>query len=304
MSDASAAGGQGAAASAPTSTGAALTGDAAAPATPAAPTGEQITATPAAAPVAAPEWLKGADETLIGYVQNKGWTEPRQVLDGYRNLEKLLGADKAGNAVIIPKSDADPKEWAAVFDKLGRPTGPDGYKVELPQGGDKAVHEASMAKFHELGLTKAQGEQLANWYNGLVGESTKAQEAQKQAAFQADDQAIRQEWGQAFTKNLAQAQAAARGLGLDAPTIDKLSDALGHKATMQLLQKIGGRMGEDTFASGDTLASFGNALTPGQAKAQIQALMGDRDFANKYINGDTGARAKMESLHRFAYPEG
>jgi len=290
--------GQGAA----TSTGAAL---AAAPAAPAAPTGVQVTATPApAASAAAPSWLTGADETLIGYVQNKGWTEPTQVLDGYRNLEKLLGADKANNAVIIPKADADPKEWAAVYDRLGRPTGPDGYKVELPPGGNKDAHEASLAKFHELGLNKQQGETLMNWYNGLVTQSAQAQEAQRQQAFQADDVAIKQEWGQAYTQNLAQAQQAARGLGLDAASIDKMSESLGHKATMQLLQKIGSRMGEDTFVTGDNTEKFGAAMTPGQAKAEIQSLMSDRDFTAKYLKNDVEAKARMARLHSFAYPEG
>lgn len=303
MSDvASAESGQGAVASANFSTSAAMAAPAAPPAD---PTGQQVAAAPApAAPVAAPDWLKGADETLVGYVQNKGWTEPRQVLDGYRNLEKLLGADKAGNALIVPKSDADPKEWSAVYDRLGRPTGPDGYKIETPQGGDKDFQTAVVSKFHELGLTKTQGEALANWYNEQVGGATSQQESARAAQFQADDQAIKQEWGQAFNQNLAQAQAAARGLGLDSATIDKLSDAIGHKGTMQLLQKIGSRMGEDTFTSGDTAPGFGNALTPGQAKAQIQSLMSDRDFTGRYLKGDSGAKAQMERLHKFAYPEG
>lgn len=290
-------GGQGAA---PASSSAAL---AATPAAPAAPTGTQVTAPPApAAPAAAPTWLEGADETLVGYVQNKGWNDPKQVLDGYRNLEKLLGADKANNAVIIPKADADPKEWAAVYDRLGRPTGADGYKVEVPPGGDANLQTQVLAKFHELGLTKAQGEQLANWYNGLGTQAQAQMEAQRSAQFQQDNAALQSEWGQAYTKNLAQAQQAARGLGLDAATIDKLSDALGHKGTMSLLQKIGSGLQEDGLVTGEN-QGFGNALTPGQAKAQIQELMQDKDFVSKYTKGDAGAKAKMASLHAFAYPE-
>lgn len=304
MSDAaaSAPSGQGAPA-APASTSASLS---AAPAAPAAPTSGQLTvsAAPTDLPSVAIDWAKGADEVTAGYIQNKGWDNPMKVVDSYRNLEKLLGADKANNAVVIPKHDADPKEWGAVFDKLGRPSAPDGYKVPLPEGGDKAVHEASLAKFHELGLTKNQGEQLANWYNGLVGENMKAMEAQRAAAFQQEDAAVRQEWGAAFTQNLAQAQAAARGLGLDATTIDKLSDALGHKATMNLLHKIGSRMGEDTFVTGTGDTAFGSAMTPAQAKSQIQSLMGDKDFVGKYMKGDAGAKAEMQRLHQFAYPEG
>ena len=270
----------------------------------AAPTGTQVTQQPAVPPQAAPAWLANADETTVGYVQNKGWTEPSQVLDGYRNLEKLLGADKAGNAVIIPKGDADPKEWAAVYDKMGRPTGADGYKVAVPPGGDAAVQNQVLAKFHELGLTKAQGESLATWYNGLGSSALTAQEQSKQQAFQADDQAVRTTWGQAYTQNLAQAQQAARGLGLDATMIDKMSEGLGHKATMELLQKIGSKMGEDSFVATGDQQGFSQAVTPGQAKAEIQSLMSDKDFTKAYLGGNTEAKAKMARLHAFAFPEG
>ena len=99
------------------------------------------------------------------------------------------------------------------------------------------------------------------------------------------------------------AQTAARGLGLDNATIDKMSDALGHKATMQLLNKIGSRMGESEFVAGDKTEQFGNALTPGQAKSEIQAKMTDRDFVKQYTQGNAAARAEMERLHKYAYPE-
>lgn len=276
------------------------------PAAPAAPTGAQVAAPPPAAAPAAPiAWLNGADETTVGYVNNKGWTEPVQVLDGYRNLEKLLGADKAGNAIVVPKGDADPKEWAAVYDRLGRPTGPDGYKVELPAGGDKFIQDQVLVKFHELGLTKAQGESLATWYNGIGTSAIAAQEAQRAQAFQAEDAALKTEWGSAFTQNLAQAQQAARGLGLDAASIDKMSESLGHKATMNLLQKIGTKLGEDTFVTGGDTAQFGNALTPGQAKAEIQTLMADKDFVNKYRTGGMASKEflQMQRLQAFAFPE-
>lgn len=284
---------------APSTTSASLV----APATPPAPTGEQVTA-PLPTPTApAPSWLTGADETTVGYVQNKGWTEPKQVLDGYRNLEKLLGADKAGNAIIIPKAEADAKEWGAVFDKLGRPTGPDGYKVTVPEGGDKILHEATLGKFHELGLTKNQGENLLNWYNGEVSKLTQNMEAQRAADFQAQDSALKVEWGKAYVQNLAQAQAGARGLQLDNAAIDKLSDALGHKATMNLLQRVGAGLGEDNLVTGDNRAGFGNALTPGQAKSKIQELMADRGFVTRYQSGDAEAKREMTELHQYAYPE-
>ena len=300
MTEASAMGGQGAAPAAP-----------AAPTTGAvglAPVQTGVVSAPASKEAVAPangfEWATGADELTSGYIQNKGWDSPLKAVESYRNLEKLLGADKAGNAVVIPKADADTKEWNAVFDRLGRPSEPAGYKVTLPEGGDQNFHNTSLSKMHELGLTKAQGENLMNWYNQTVSQQMQQMETQRVESFNAEEAQVRSEWGAAYTQNLASAQAAARGLGLNSDTIDALSGALGHKATMNLLAQIGGKLGEDKFVSGDLNTSFGNAMTPAQAKAQIQGLMSDRDFTSKYLKGDADAKAKMVQLHSFAYPEG
>lgn len=248
-----------------------------------------------------PSWLNGADDTTVGYVQNKGWKDPIQMLDGYRNLEKLLGADKANNAIIIPKDTADAKEWNAVYDRLGRPSAPDGYKVEIPQGGDKDFHDASMAKFYELGLNKMQGEKLANWYNDTILKEIKEREVKNEQVFQQEDSEVKREWGQAYTQNLAQTQVAVRGLGLSADMVDKISSAIGHKATMNLFQKIGAGMREDTLVGSGS--GFGSILTPGQAKAEIQRLVQDKDFSKKYLNGDADSLNRMKILHEYAYPE-
>lgn len=286
-----AAGGQGAASEGGTS--AALATPAPAPAAPAAaPAGPAI------------PWLPSADEVTVGYLQNKGWTEPAQVLDGYRNLEKLLGADKAGNAVILPKPEASPEEMGKFFDRLGRPADASGYNVEVPEGiGSKEFAQAAASKFHELGLTKAQGEKLAAWWNEQATGAVNAQQASTQEKFSADDHALKQDWGAAYTQNLNQAQAAVRGLGVTPEQIDALSQSMGHKATMEFFQKIGARMGEDSFVTGDKTERFGSALTPGQAKSEIKALSQDKNFVARLMNKDAEATAKWNQLHQYAFPE-
>lgn len=268
-------------------------------------------ATPApapAAPAAAPAgpaipWLPSADDTTVGYLQNKGWTEPAQVLDGYRNLEKLLGADKAGNAVILPKPDATPEELGKFYDRIGRPADASGYKVDVPEGiGSKEFAQAAASKFHELGLTQKQGEQLAAWWNEQATSAVSAQQATAQEKFAADEHALKQDWGAAYTQNLNQAQAAVRGLGVTPEQIDALSSAMGHKATMEFFQKIGSRMGEDSFVTGDKTERFGSAMTPGQAKAEISLLRGDKNFVARLMNKDAEATTRWNQLHQYAYP--
>lgn len=252
----------------------------------------------------APTWLQNADEATVGYVQNKGWTDPAQVLDSYRNLEKLFGADKANNSIVLPKPDADPKEWDAVYDRLGRPAEPKGYDVPLPEFGDKTLHENTLAKMREIGLTKTQGEQLANWYNGEIAKMNQQFIAQQQQAFDQEDAALKSEWGAAFDQNVGYGKAAVAALQLPGDTIEKISAAIGHKATMELFYRIGSGMKEDAFVSSNNGTGFNSVMTPAQAKAEIKALSEDRNFKTNLLNKDSAAMAKWTRLHEYAFPEG
>jgi hypothetical protein len=43
------------------------------------------------------------DTELREFIQNKGWNDPAEMAQGYRNLEKLVGGEK----VPPPKGDTD-----------------------------------------------------------------------------------------------------------------------------------------------------------------------------------------------------
>lgn len=262
-------------------------------------------ALPATTSVPAIPWLEGADEVTVGYIQNKGWDGPGKLLDSYRNLEKVLGADRAGNTVVLPKDGAPPEEMSAFYSKIGRPADPAGYKFQVPEGGDAEFSKLAQTKMHELGIPQKMGEGLAAWWNEYASSTTTKSLEQKTQAFQADDLALKQSWGQAFTQNLAQAQAFARGMGLEAATIDKMADSMGHKATMEFFQKLGAKMGEADFVSGNGTQQFGQALTPGQAQAKIADLKGDKEWMAKYLSGGTSSAQfkEMQQLMQFGYPE-
>lgn len=276
---------------------------AAAPAAPAA-TSTQVATPPAQPTAAAVPWLDGADEIKVGYVQNKAWKSPVEMLDSYQNLEKLLGADRAGNTVILPKADAAPEEWAKFHERLGRPADASGYKIEVPEViGDPEFAKTAAGKFHELGLTQKQGESLAKWWNETITGQVAQQQASQATSFQAQDAELKTEWGAAFTQNLAQAQAGVREMGVSKEQIDALSNVWGHKATMQFFQKLGAKAAEPGFVSGDKTQGFSDVMTPGQAKAQIKANMADKEFMKQYLSKNAERVAEMERLHKWAYPE-
>lgn len=286
-------------------TAAVLSAPAAAPVAP--PVAAAPPATPAAAPVAAAppaasSWLDGADELLKGFAQNKGWKSPLEAVTSYKHLESVLGADKSGRTVVLPKPDSTPEELSEFYTKLGRPVDPKDYALPVPPGGTPEFTDAAAKKFHELGVPKDVAQKLTGWMHELANGHVAAGTAAAEAAFKADDVALRAEWGAAFDKNIAAARAAVTSLGVEAASIEKIAASIGHKATMNLFAKIGAKTLEDTFVAGDRTSGFGDAMTPGQAKAQLEVLKTDKDFQSRYFNGDAKARAEMTRLQGFAYP--
>ncbi len=271
-------------------------------------TEQQGTAAVAAqpSPIATPPvipWLEGADPAVVGYVQNKGWEKPTQMLESYQNLEKVLGADRAGNTVVLPKPDAPKQDVDAFYNRLGRPADPTGYKFEVPAGSDPEFAKGAAATMHELGLSKDQGEKLGAWWNSQVGNATKAAQDQALIKNQEQQEALKTAWGAAYKQNEQIAAAAARGLGLDTAAMDALDKALGFDKTMMLLHGIGTKIGEPTFEGGNGAGGFGAALTPGQAQAKIAELKSDKNWVARLISKDAAAQAEWTQLHKFAYPE-
>ena len=155
--------------------------EAAAPeAAPAAPEAATLTAVSAEAPPAAPSWTEGLAEDAQGYVENKGWSGPDQMLESYRNLEKAMGAP--GESVLtLPKNAEDTEAWGVVYSRLGRPEDAAGYELsgpEVPEGGlDLTPDLATWA--HEAGLSKTQAQSIFAKYNGRMEQAVQEHENQR-----------------------------------------------------------------------------------------------------------------------------
>ena len=188
----------------------------------------------------------------------------------------------------------------AVFDLIEAA----GDKIEVPpEVGDPEFAKGAAGKFHELGLTKDQGEKLASWWNEQIGGKVALSKTEAANRLVKEQGELATEWGAAYTQSTAQAQAAVRALGLNAETITQLESVLGFKATMNLFQKVGSKTGEAAFVGGDGPAPLGSALTPEGAQARIQELKVDKGFQAKLKGKDVNALAEWSRLFTFAYPE-
>lgn len=256
------------------------------------------------AAASAPDWTTGFNDEHKGFVQNKGWKAPTEMVDSYRNLEKLLGVPKE-QLIQLPKDD-DPASWESVHTRLGRPATPEGYKFETPKEGSPEFTKWAAEQFHKAGLSEKQAKPLLeNWNNFVKGMSEKkTQEFAGKIA--ADGQALKKEWGAAYDQNLDAAKRAAREFGVDAKVVDGIERSAGFAATMKFFQTIGQKLGESSYVSGNgsnSQAGGNGPMTPAQAKDRINSNRGDPAFVKNYLAGNSKEKAEMERLHKFAYPD-
>lgn len=263
--------------------------------------------TPAPPPEA--PWHQGVDEGAIGWAKTRGYKldDPaeaaRQALVGHYNAEKLIGLDRAGRTVALPKDDAPKEEWDTFHAKLGRPADVKGYKV--PEAlKDDPVAAAFLDMAHKSGYTQKHLDPVFEF----VGQQTQAlaaqAEQQREQKAQADVQALQQEWGDQFQLRTEAARRARRELGLSDEQGIALEQALGVKSAADLFYKIGKGLMEDK-AEGMTGASGGRnqfGLSPTEARAKIGALKADTGFAGRLLKGDATAKKEWDDLHVIAYP--
>lgn len=252
-----------------------------------------------ATPAANGSWYDAIEDAdLKGYVQNKGWSDPVELANGYRNLEKLLGGEK----IPMPKGETDAEGWARVYDALGRPKSAEDYKLSVPDGmGDPEFAKAAAGKFHELGLSARQAQALTDWYNQTQGGAVEAMQAQAAQKAEQELSGLRSEWGQAWEENVELGRRAAREFGLDEAKLNAIEGAMGTGEMLKFLSRVGRGLTEHSFESGRTTTSFG--MTPDAARQRLGALRGDPEFSSKYLSGNADAKAEMERLMRIAYPE-
>ena len=252
---------------------------------------------------AAPQsWYSGFDEPTRGYIESKGFKDPGAVVTSYQNLEKLMGHDRAGRTVVLPKDETDADAYNAIYDKLGRPADPADYKLAVPEGDQGDFAKMAAGKFHELGLTTKQGQALAEWYNGQVGEMGGAHTAQIEQRRDSDFAQLEKDWGNEFNVRAEVAKRAMSSLGLTPEQGAAMEDAIGVATAAKMFEQMGKMMSEHGAKGFENMGSGKFNSSPEEARHQINALSQDKAWQQRYFAGDAQARADMERLQKIAYP--
>jgi len=276
-----------------------------APAAPGASGDAAAGGTPVAAPAAASapaEWTAGLPEDHRGFVQNKGWKAPQEVVESYRNLEKLVGAPQ-DQIIKLPKFD-DVAGWDSVHTRLGKPANPDGYGLKPVENGmDEEATKWAASEFHKAGLSDKQGKALAEAFNAQTKAAMDSAKAQNDAKTKEETAALKKEWGAAYDKNMSEVKRAVREFGLKDEVIDKISAASGNIETVKFLQAVGSKLLDAGFHTGNPGSNPNGPFTPEQAKSKIKEFSADPSFSKRYQEGGQMERSMMETLHKQAYPD-
>lgn len=261
----------------------------------------------------ATHWSDGLGDELKGWAQNRGYTNLKadealpKIAEGFWNAEKKMGVP-ADRVLKLPEDMTDPEALAPVYDRLGRPESPDKYELAAPEGvqTEEAFVNWARNAFYKAGLTQAQAKAVFEDYMGFENEYFSNVETNSAEESQAQELALKKEWGNAFQQNTAIAGAAANQLGVTTEEVDAIQEALGFDRTMKLFHQIGSRTMEPNLLNGgQNNDGMGSAMTPEAAKQRIEELKADPDWRKAFNNnGPNSKEARQWNwLHQMAYPD-
>ena len=257
-----------------------------------APSGEtsaDVTAVPGSPLTTEPQtsWLDGVTDP-----STKAWAEAKglqngsfeNVLGSYHNLEKMVGADKAGRTITLLGDDASSEERDAYFNKLGRPESAEQYSVALPEGAiDDTRLNMMRNKAHELGISDAQFSGLAEADAAYLS-ATQQGMTDKAAVSAVDAEAqLRTEWGAAFDLKVASIDVAAHKLGMSEDQLNGLREAMGPVEAMKFVDGLNTKMGDHNFDEGEKIIP--GHKTPEQAEEEFKQLKMNKEFMDAWMDG-------------------
>jgi hypothetical protein len=281
---------------------------------------EVIEPTPAPAPAAPPadKWYSGLDADAQSYITSRGLADKDPVAafletaKAHKEAQAYIGVPKE-QLLKLPKADAPPEEWDAVYERLGYSKNADDYKLEGLKHADgtdvdDATKDFIRSQATELKLSPQAAQKLAENTIKRLDDTKSASTADEAAAATKALEQLKQSWGPNYEayKVIADRgyEALMKEAGLDqakmTAAIQKLGEATGKAETMQLLLAVGKKLGEDNFVGGG--GPSGNTYyTKETALARLSELKADSSYTARYLAGGMAEKKEMENLHAIAY---
>jgi hypothetical protein len=203
----------------------------------------------------------------------------------------------------VPGEGAKPEELAAFNKAIGVPEKAEDYKIVLPEG----VKEDEL----DMDLIGPLREQALNagipakgfeaLVKGVIEKQLDTLQSSSRAETENRDELLK-EWGAQKDAKMADVNNAMRALGLNRSDVAALQRGFalqygepGSRRALELLQKLGAGVAEDTLLGGNGPRRFG--ITGAEAQREIDKLVGDREFGEKLSRKDPEAVARWDRLN-------
>ncbi len=257
-------------------------------------------------------WYSGIeDASLRGLAETKGWKNPAEALNSYRQLETHMGVPPERLIKLPDKADAP--EWGDIKKKLGfsAPEKPDDYGLTqgLPDGADPGFAQAISAKAHELGIPASQMKGLAEFWNSYIGDADSKHQQAEQLKGQVALDSLKTEWGERYNESAELARRAGQEImsttGMTADQLNQIEGAIGTAAFLKMFAAVGSKNNAEAPFLGSESGGNRAFLSPDAAKAEIQRLSADVEFGKGFMEEkDRGLQGpytqKWEALNKIA----
>lgn len=256
------------------------------------------------------------DATVLGsegYSDNLDWKSslPEDLakdptIAQFKDVESLAKTvvhqqKQMGNRIPMPKTD---EEYSELYGKLGRPDEPTGYEMKVPEGMDAYFNENLMGEFrnvaHKIGLSQNQVNALMDYQASMVNAEMENMPAVLAAQKEQTENALKQEWGIDYDKNIRAAQRALQVYG-DPEIMELMNTAAGNNpSVIKLFARLGAEVTEDM-----TQNTQNNNLAVSRLDAQDEIAQIYANNSHPYFNAahpeHRAAVERVRQLHEKVY---
>lgn len=234
----------------------------------------------------------------LGFVQNKGWKTVGDMLQSYRNLEKLRGVPE--NELLRLPQNPKQEDLQAIYKRLGAPDKYEDYGIEVKNEDDAPFVKNLLIAMQRAGLNKAQAKELNDTYETNLRSYLEELNNRIKARDTVQEQELDKMWGKDAVLNRELCRKVAAKLGFTEEQNVKMKEVFGGpKGQYEFLYKLSSLVNEDL---GKGLSAPGSAslgiVTPDQARARRSVLMSDSDWVERYMNGSEECREEMRNLNK------
>lgn len=218
--------------------------------------------------------------------------DANDLVKSFINAQRMIGADK----FTLPSKHDDGTELRGILNKLGLPTEVDKYEINGSEE-HKEFLDSFKAKAHELGVLPQQAQGIFDHINETITAANEAEEKEMTEAALAEQEALKQEWGQGFSAKIGMANKAIDHLaGEDNELKEYLrSPAIGGDPKLvKLFAQVGEMLKDDNVIS-DSNNKWGKS--PEEAGREITNIMGNPN--HPYNNAEhPGHMAAVEEVQK------